>query len=142
MRPMVYCKPTNNLTMRADAWAVGAKLGIGGWWSLQPNPEIAKCSWFTMQLNLEDFQSEWRLPSDAQLSIAGFETLAQTALFFACSSEFANRVGQIYVPSESDNAPTVGAGNKMFPTNGHWPSSSPICTTGWQSCSSGQSSAM
>ena len=48
MRPMVHCKPPNNLSMRADAWAAGDKLGIGGWWSLHPNPSISECSWFSL----------------------------------------------------------------------------------------------
>ena len=119
MRPMVCCKPVANLSMRADAWAAGDKLGIGGWWSSVPNPSIADCPWFTMQLSLDDFPPEWKLPADAQLNIAGFETLAQTALLVACGCELANRMGQIYVPSGSDNAPTVGAGNKLF--SNKWP---------------------
>ena len=105
--------------MRADAWAAASQLGIGGWWGTIRDPEPHDCVWFSMQLQVADFPMAWGLSDDAQRSIASFETLAQTALLFSGASELANRHGAIYVPFGSDNAPTIGAGNKLFSNS--WP---------------------
>ena len=106
------CNP--HLRMRADAWAAGSQLGIGGWWSTKPNPEPQDCVWFSLQLQVSDFRSDWGLSQDAQKNIASFETLAQIALLFSGASELANSQGSLYVPFGSGNAPTIGVGNELF----------------------------
>ena len=116
--------------MRADAHAEGNCLGIGGWAGF-PGRDWCRTElrWFSVQFTINDFPASWNLQEactsdrtnrlEGHRIIAGLETLAQTVLLVMTRDFLAHRCGPCYLPVESDNAPTVGALNKIF--SNKWP---------------------
>jgi hypothetical protein len=123
--PMVRLPPPEGLCMRADAHAEGNCLGIGGWAGF-PGRDWCRTElrWFSLQFTINDFPASWNLQEactsdrtnrlEGHRIIAGLETLAQTVLLVMTRDFLAQRCGPCYLPVESDNAPTVGALNKIF----------------------------
>ena len=115
--------------MRADAHAEGDSLGIGGWAGFPDETwDRSNFRWYSLQFNTSVFPKEWNIPEacvgtsgqiEGHRIIAGLETLAQTVLLVMARDLLANCCGPCYLPVESDNAPTVGALNKIF--SNKWP---------------------
>ena len=111
LRPSTAAAPA-----AADACAAGEKIGIGGWCSILPDAPDDALFWFSEQFTVADFPVEWDMHRDAQRNIACYETLAQTALTELRASLHRNQNSQVVYRQDCDNAPSVGAMNKLFTT--------------------------
>ena len=115
---------------RADAMGEGASIGIGGWWSMEPEPSKTNAVWFAERYTIADFPEHWAMSGNASNDIASYETLAQIYLLVSLSSVARNCHGTMVLPSESDNMPTVGGMTKLHTTA--WPLSHFVqCASRW-----------
>ena len=122
-RSMLPPAPLVDLSMAADAWASGQRVGIGGWLKVQLQDNDGECYWFSLQFAVRDFpEQSWDIDKhDAQKNIACWELLAQTGLLLMCIFLRRHRRFALGVRQSTDNSPTEGALNKLFTT------SSPLC---------------
>ena len=102
--------PTWRLASAADAWATGARGGIGGWWQTCASTDPKSFGWFDVQLSFSDFPVEWDLPENLQRCISSLELFAQLALLLGRFEPGRNRQ-KIAIRQSSDSTPTEGAIN-------------------------------
>ena len=107
-KPILACEAA------ADACALGATLGIGGWFI-----SSRSVSWFAETWDFQEVQQQWPcLTKEAQRYIACFETLAQLALMrIAWTAE--GQARGLCMPSGTDNTASEAGVNKLF--TAAWP---------------------
>ena len=98
----------------ADAFASGTQSGIGGA-IVFPS---GQCSWFSLQINHEDFKSlHIPIHDNLQKDITSLETLAQIALVYITIQFFPGSRIPIRIPTLSDNTTAEATSNKLFSTS-------------------------
>lgn len=112
--PMDRRVPQACCTSSADAYAEGHLAGIGGWFMPDDMaPDAAKAYWFALPISHDALAPFVAVNKDLQRVISCLETLAQTALLVARSRCTPFAWGHHKLVLQSDNAPTVGAVNKL-----------------------------
>ena len=99
-------------TCAADAYATGDNAGIGGCIN------SGQCSWFSLPISLQDFQSlQIPVHDNLQKDITSLETLAQIALVYVAIQFFPGARIPIRIPTLSDNTTAEAVSNKLFSTS-------------------------
>ena len=99
-------------TCAADAYATGDNAGIGGCIN------SGQCSWFSLPISLQDFQSlQIPVHDNLQKDITSLETLAQVALVYVAIQFFPGARIPIRIPTLSDNTTAEAVSNKLFSTS-------------------------
>ena len=98
----------------ADAWASQSASGIGGWFSLSPNPTLASVYWFHLDIDLSLFPDTWHLDLPDQRYISCLELFAQIALVYVSSHILGGFATHIMLPQDTDNTPTDAVAYKLY----------------------------
>ena len=101
----------------ADAFANAEVAGIGGYFSATSPSERSTRFWFQMEIRHSDLPSAWKWDTNLQKCIAGFEMLAQTALFVLRALHLRPCSRVVEFRHDSDNISVESVGNKLFTMN-------------------------